>query len=80
MTERARIYWQCRRGMRELDLLLQSFFDNHYDNLTRENQQVFQLLLKTPDQELVEYLMARKLHPDQKIADVIEQIRSAATD
>lgn len=31
---RARIRWQCRRGMLEIDAILLPFFDKHFDALS----------------------------------------------
>src|SRR5579863_8836878 len=47
-----RVRWQCRRGMLELDLLLQSFFDKHYVSLSEVNKALFEQLLEHHDQDL----------------------------
>ena len=77
-TEQARLRWQCRRGMLELDIFLQSFMDKAYNNLPRAQQQTFERLLETPDQMLLDYLMGRVIPYDKEIADVAKQIRLAA--
>ena len=43
-TERSRLLWQCRRGMLELDAMLQAFMDNAYDELTEQQQMAFEIL------------------------------------
>ncbi|VAW95901.1 Succinate dehydrogenase flavin-adding protein, antitoxin of CptAB toxin-antitoxin [hydrothermal vent metagenome] len=77
-TELSRLRWQCRRGMLELDLFLQGFLDKSYNDLTPKQQQTFELLLETPDQMLLDYLMGRVIPYDKEIADVAKQIRLAA--
>lgn len=76
-TELARIRWQCRRGMLELDLFLQSFMDKAYMQLTPKQKKSFSDLLETPDQMLLDYLMGRVIPYDKDIADVTKQVRLA---
>lgn len=77
-SRRARLGWQCRRGMKELDLLLQPFFAREYAQLPDEQQRAFESLLEYPDTLLIEYLMGRMMPIDQGIADVVRRIRRAA--
>ncbi len=74
----SRLYWQCRRGMLELDLLLQGFMERRYHLLTRPQQRAFEQLLATPDQLLLEYLMGRTVPIDMDVADIVRQIRHTA--
>lgn len=76
--ELSRVYWQCRRGMLELDTLLLGFMDKGYKGLSKDRKQVFDELLACPDQLLLEYLMGRVVPIDTEIADVVKQIRDAA--
>ena len=76
--KRARIQWQCRRGMLELDLALEGFLQRDYENLTAEQQRTFHQLLECPDQLLFDYLFGATHPIDKDVADVIERIRHAA--
>ena len=69
----ARLKWQCRRGMLELDLLLSGFLANGYAQLDEQQQQLFVSLLETPDTELLEYLMGRNVHREAHIQNVINK-------
>lgn len=73
-----RLRWQCRRGMRELDELLQAFLDRGYSQLDASHRAAFEDLLATPDNKLLEYLMGRRPHADRDVAHVIQRIRHAA--
>jgi succinate dehydrogenase flavin-adding protein (antitoxin of CptAB toxin-antitoxin module) len=75
---KSRLYWQCRRGMLELDSLLQSFFKRHIDQLSVSQLSAFELLLQSPDDLLLEYLMGRTVPRDIGIADVVSKIRQSA--
>lgn len=75
--QHSKLRWRCRRGMLELDLLLQGFLDHGYSSLAEQGQEAFQQLLTYPDQDLFEYLMARALPTDKDVADVVNCIRNA---
>ena len=79
MTQQSRLYWQCRRGMRELDFVLQDFLESCYETLSAAEIQAFQDLLSYPDPLLLEYLMGRMQPSDRVIADVVTKIRHAVT-
>jgi len=73
----SRLYWQCRRGMLELDLVLQAFVDHHYDGATSREQRAFETLLKYPDPLLLEYVMGRMTPADPVLAHVVTLLRAA---
>ena len=70
-----RLRWQCRRGMRELDILLLQFLDNGYADLDVSAVQAFDRLLDSPDALLLEWLLGRQLPSDKEVADVVQRIR-----
>lgn len=73
-----RLRWRCRRGMLELDLLLQGFLDSGYTALSEPQQECFVTLLELPDQTLFEYLMGYREVKERELADVVARIRHAA--
>jgi len=77
-TQRARLLWQCRRGMLELDAMLLAFMDKAYDDLNASQQHAFEVLLQTSDQLLLEYLMGRTIPIDKEVAYVTRRIRESA--
>ncbi len=76
--ELARLRWQCRRGMLELDAMLASFLDEGFSQLTNKEKTAFYTLLNYPDQFLLEYLMGRSLPLDKDVAHVAQKIQAAA--
>lgn len=74
----ARLAWQCRRGMLELDLFLMTFLEKDYDNLANDSKQDFIKLLEIADTKLLEYLMGRHVHKEARIQHVIEAIRKSS--
>lgn len=79
-VQRARLYWQCRRGMRELDLLLQGFLERGWSDLPPPGQAAFERMLRHQDALLLEYLMGRRAPSDREVADVVARIRAGAAD
>ena len=52
-----RIRWQCRRGMLELDLVLNRFLDRHYAALAPDKLGALKTLLERNDPELLDLVM-----------------------
>lgn len=69
-----RLRWQCRRGMLELDLVLQAFLDKNYLNLTPEDQDRFEQLLTYSDQALYSYLIKRQRIANKAMQALIERV------
>jgi antitoxin CptB len=51
-----RLRWHCRRGLLELDLLLQQFLDRRLSALTPEDRVMLRDLLMQSDVELMAWL------------------------
>ena len=54
------LYWACRRGMLELDIVLNRFLNEHYLSLSTEQQMQFRVLLTYSDTELYDWLIKRQ--------------------
>ncbi len=54
----SQLYWQCRRGSLELDLLLKRYLENQYLQATESEQQQFVELLKLEDDDLLPALLS----------------------
>ena len=72
-----RLRWQCRRGMLELDLLLNRFLDTGFADLQPAQRSAFDRLLAYPDQILYDWLMGHAVPADHAIHDLVARIRSA---
>ncbi len=80
VTENVNYRWQCRRGMLELDLLLNNFVDKEVNNLTAEQKQTFELLLSYPDQTLLDLLLGNSVSSDLSISIIAKQIQTTPFD
>ncbi len=77
MSELNRVRWQCRRGMLELDLVLQRFSKTHLERLDTAQLKAFQELLELPDSELFDVVMGRATPAGPNLQRVVEMLRSA---
>lgn len=72
--EARRLIWRCRRGMKELDVLLERFVAAHYAGLSADDRHVFGQILDLPDPRLVDYFLADVTPADPRVARLVELI------
>lgn len=58
----SQLYWQCRRGNLELDLLLKNYLENHYPNASDSEREQFAELLKLDDEDLFPAFLEFQTH------------------
>ncbi|GJL74029.1 succinate dehydrogenase assembly factor 2 [Nitrosomonas sp.] len=73
--ERAR--WRCRRGMLELDIVLQRFMDQYYRQLNNEEIMQFESLLSFADNDLWDLICARKTVMDDDLLPVLKLLQKS---
>jgi antitoxin CptB len=71
--QRAR--WRSRRGMLELDVLLNRFIDACYTDLDSAQQDDFDNLLEQSDVDLYAWFTGRGASPDSHIQALVQKIR-----
>ena len=71
-----RTLWRCRRGMKELDLLLERFGRRGFPQASLAERTLFEELLTLPDPELAGYLLGGVAPSDPQMAPLVEQIRA----
>ena len=76
MAQRNRIRWHCRRGLLELDLVLEGFLERCLDRLSAEQMQLFGELLEWPDNDLLDLAMGRA-EPEPRFRELVEMLRAA---
>lgn len=74
--ELERIRWRCRRGMLELDLVLIPFFDNHFNQLDSQEQELFSHLLEADDPDLYNWFLGAIDPQDPSLLLLVKKIRS----
>lgn len=74
-----RLMWASRRGMLELDLILQPFVEQHYDNLSEADKSLFYSLLELEDQQLFLNLVRREESTDPDVQRIVKIIHDSRT-
>jgi antitoxin CptB len=75
MAEHDRIRWRCRRGLLELDLVLERFLARRFDGLDGELRSRFDELLDEPDNDLLELALGRA-EPAPRYRAIVEMLRA----
>jgi antitoxin CptB len=70
----SRLRWRCRRGMRELDVLLERYVQQRYPSAPAAEQHAFEALLDLPDPRLLALIMRREIPADPEWAHVIARL------
>ena len=77
MSEVARLKWKCRRGMKELDLLLERYLDTRYPSAGPTEQGAFRELLDMQDPELFAFVTGRERPATEELRRVVDVLRRA---
>jgi antitoxin CptB len=74
---RQRLAWDCRRGMKELDIVLQPFAEQHFATLDRTGQEAFLDLLDAADPDLFDWFTAGVVPADAQTAATVRRVLAA---
>lgn len=74
-TDLNRLRWRCRRGMRELDQLLERYLRHAYASDSEAQRGLFLGLLDCEDDRLWRWFMGHEECPDAGLAALVERIR-----
>ena len=59
MSEKSRLLWRCRRGIREMDIVFTDFIEQQYDGLSNDEKQGLEQLLDQPDLDILTWIMGK---------------------
>jgi antitoxin CptB len=74
-TELQRLRWQCRRGMLELDVLLDRFLEVGYGQLSDGERAAFSRLLDCEDQLIHDWVMGKSEPAEDDLKRVVARLR-----
>ena len=69
-----RLRWRCRRGMRELDVLLERYLKERWPTAPPGRRAAFRALLELPDPELAALCLARSVTQVAALAELVAEI------
>ena len=71
----ARLRWRCRRGMRELDVMLCRYLDRVWPTASPAERDAFVQLIELQDPDLFGYLVGRTTPAEGGHREVVATIR-----
>jgi antitoxin CptB len=72
--EYKRLLWRSRRGMKELDLLLERFVRERYAATSDSQKCAFAQLLELPDPVMADYLLGHATPPEATLRELTRLI------
>ena len=75
MSEMSRLRWLCRRGMKELDLVMTDYLERHYASASVSHQAQFRDLLQMQDPDLYNLLLRRGEPDDPELVALLQVLR-----
>ncbi len=68
------VRWHCRRGMKELDVLLERWLDRRWARAGPQARLDFVRLLEQPDTQLAAWLLQGTSPPDAGLESLVDEI------
>ena len=70
----AALRWRCRRGMRELDQLMQRYLEKRWPNADDRERSQFLRLLDCEDDKLWQWCMGQSRPEDAELQAIVDRI------
>lgn len=71
----ARLRWRCRRGVKELDVLMEHFLVEHLPRLAPAQMAALGRMLDANDPDLMDWIMERQPAPDADYLPLLQMLR-----
>src|SRR3990167_3792964 len=75
VPNKAKLLWNCRRGMLELDLILQDFVASYIDESEVRDLLTLEQLLTHDDRDLYSWLIEQLECPYKELAEIVKRIK-----
>ncbi len=75
-TRRSRLKWKCRRGLLELDLVLERFCERRGANLSAADLAALEELLDYADNDLWDVITGRSERYEGRLRGIVSQLRA----
>lgn len=77
-AEARALIWRCRRGMKELDVLLERYAAAGLPEADTAERRLLARLLENPDPELAGYFLGGEIPADPGLAALVTRIRECS--
>ena len=71
----SKVRWQCRKGIREIDILLSKYMEEIYQDLVDEQQEIFIEFIQQDTYEILDILVNDKSF-DTKFTNLVDALKS----
>jgi len=69
-----KLRWQCRRGLKELDVLFEPFMEQHYLQLDEHDQAIFKRIIEQEDVDLLAWFMGYLQPEDPEFVHIVDVV------
>ena len=76
LIELSQLRWHCRRGVKELDVVLTNYLNNYYLNSSEAIQNAFKELLKLEDPVFMDLVMGYAQTDDEHQKLVLDKMKN----
>ena len=73
-----KLRWKSRKGIRELDILLQNYLDTHYSSLDSLDTKLFEEILEIDTYDLLNAISGKSSY-NEKYESIITQLSKLST-
>jgi antitoxin CptB len=73
-ADHRRLQWRCRRGMKELDIVLGWYLETCYPSAPAAEREAFQTLLEVEDPLIWRWLLGAAALPEGALGDVVRRL------
>jgi len=73
-----KLRWKSRKGIRELDILLQSFLDNEFTKLNNSDKKIYEELIEIETYDLLNAITGKSSY-DVKYESIIKKLSKLST-
>ena len=73
-----KLRWKSRKGIRELDILLQNYLDTHYSSLDSLDKKLFEEILELDTYDLLNAISGKSSY-NEKYESIITQLSKLST-
>ena len=73
-----KLRWKSRKGIRELDILLQNYLDTHYSTLDSLDKKLFEEILEIDTYDLLNAISGKSSY-NEKYESIITQLSKLST-
>lgn len=74
---KSQLVWRCRRGVRELDVLLGRFIETEYSQLNDEEKDAFEEFLEVQDPVIMDWLFGKYSPEDAGVLNIVNKLKSS---